>query len=105
MRARLEYEDLGLVFDPSECHDTLRYSQIPTPILLSEDVIRIYLAGRNHQNETFIYSIDVCSNSCTNLSFLRVNAAISPSALVIKPIKLPMIVPFIAIPPNITKNT
>ena len=56
MREQFQYEDLGLVFDPSDSYDTLRYSQVPTPIMLSEDVIRVYLAGRNNQNETFIYN-------------------------------------------------
>ena len=81
MRAQLEYEDLGLVFDPSDSYDTLRYSQVPTPIMLSEDVIRVYLAGRNNQNETFIYSVDVCSDDPTRILNTRPNPILAPGKL------------------------
>ena len=78
MRTQLEYYDLGLVFDPSECHEALRYSQVPTPILLSEEVIRIYLAGRSSENETFIYSIDVCSDDPTRILDIRSDPILAP---------------------------
>ena len=81
MREQFQYEDLGLVFDPSECYETLRYSQVPTPILLSEDVIRIYLAGRNDQNETFIYSVDVCSDDPTQILNTHPDPILSPGRL------------------------
>lgn len=81
VRAQLEYYDLGLVFDPSECHEGLRYSQVPTPIFLSEEVIRIYLAGRSSENETFIYSIDVCSDDPTRILDIRSDPILAPGKL------------------------
>lgn len=81
MRAELEYDDLGLIFDPSKCHDELRYSQVPTPILLSENFIRVYLAGRNNENETFIYSVDVCSHDPTQIININPDPILAPGKL------------------------
>ena len=39
------YHDLGIVFQPKKEFSNLRYAQIP--ILINDDVIRVFLSGRN----------------------------------------------------------
>ena len=81
MRDVLKYEDLGLVFAPCQGFDNLRYSQVPTPILLSQNVIRVYLAGRNDKNETFIYSVDVASDDPTQIINIQPDPVLSSGTL------------------------
>ena len=81
MRKPLLYEDLGLVFAPNQGVDSLRYSQVPTPILLTENIIRVYLAGRNERNETFIYTIDVASDNPTQIIDIQPDPVLSAGRL------------------------
>ena len=61
------YHDLGIVFQPKKEFSNLRYAQIPTPILINDDVIRVFLSGRNKKNQSFIYHVDVKSSDPTKI--------------------------------------
>ena len=81
MRQKFQYEDLGLVFAPVKEFDYLNYSQVPTPVLFSRDIIRIYLAGRDDKNETFIYSVDVASDDPTQILNIHPDPVLGPGKL------------------------